>query len=159
MNKGTFWTVLLLVGMATCSTGLADELSSETTAGAGSQSEGLTFSARDSSLWSWDLGYIYSHLKQNDPTAGTITDTTHQFTGGADWEHDWIAGGGLSYSTTPSEHLTAAGPNLELGYTWKLGEESRTRPPKFERKMIRVLTFLARAIRDWALSSFSRFEE
>ncbi len=123
-------SVVSLLG--TCA--LANELESETSAGAASQSEALTYSSKDVDPLSWNLGYTFTHLKDADAAGGSISDTTNQLAGGVEWEKEWLAGIGLSASTTPQEHLTSVGPNFELGYTWKLGAPSGKATPELRRK-------------------------
>lgn len=98
----------------------SDDLSSETSLGAGSQSEALTFESQREEPWAWHLGYTFSHLKENF-SGFEVSDTTHEVTGGFDWEKDWLFGAGFSFATTPSEHVKSVGPVFDFGYTWKLG--------------------------------------
>ena len=109
-------------------TTLATETSTEAVSGDGN------FGAE--SPWIWNLGGSYT--KTTTPATTTspqIIDKTTGLTTGFGWEQDFMAGLGIAYSATPDERLDQFGPNIYVGYNFKLGSSpqkpvKKTQPEK-----------------------------
>ena len=112
-------------------------LTSETTAGSSTLSEGLSVNGDvdlptaedEEKSWNWKLETNYSTSPPAAAANGaSVRSATSQFIGGIGYQSDWSADLDLNYSRTPAEALKSFGPTLSLGYTIDFDSESEFEP-------------------------------